>query len=83
MANPVLSSDPTALLKATDTQIEEVAMELMIGYCMRIATNKMIKAAKREDWAKLGLKVKAICDLRYGRPVANPTTDANNKTQPE
>lgn len=74
-------NDPSVLLKATDNQIEEVAMELMIGYCMRIAANKVLKSAQRDNWAKLGLKVKAICDMRYGKPKANEDTSPQPKQQ--
>lgn len=66
------ASNPAQLLEATDGQIEEVAMELFVGYCFRLSENKIIKRQQREDWARLGMKVKAIVDLRYGKPVAIP-----------
>lgn len=74
----VHASDPANLLNAPDAQIEEVAMELFVGYCFRLSENKILKREQRDNWARLGMKVKAIIDLRYGKPV-----EAANDTPPK
>lgn len=89
MKQPDDISSPERLLDATDNKIEEVAMWVFSGYCIRLSNNKMVTLKAREAWKKLANRVQAICDMRYGstgegllNEKGAATTVINDKAKP-